>query len=293
MTNEPFDRVLIRNRRSRHAPRIDAHDFLLARVAADFAERLAIIQRTFAVGVSIGAAHGLLSRSLRELPNIGLLIDAEAALELLARCEHPRVQADEEWLPFADEALDLVVSGLSLHLVNDLPGTLVQIRRALKPDGLVLAAMIGGASLAALRQAWLVAEDDITGGASPRVAPFVDVRDLGTLAQRAGLALPVVDRDVVEVTYASPLSLMAELQAMAGANPLSGRRRVPVTRRLLLRAAEVYAELCGGPDGRVTATFEILTLTAWAPAASQPQPLKPGSAEVRLADALGVRERKL
>ena len=199
-----------------------------------------------------------------------------------------RVVADEEALPFADASLDLVVSGLSLQLVNDLPGALVQIRRALKPDGLLLASLLGGATLQELREAWLAAEAEISGGASPRVAPFADVRDMGALLQRAGFALPVVDSETVTVTYANPLALMQEIKAMGASNMLLARRRTPVTRGLLLRAAEIYAERFAGADGRVPATFEILTLTAWAPDESQPKPLRPGSAQTRLADALGV-----
>ncbi len=199
--------------------------------------------------------------------------------------------ADEEALPFAPESLDLAVSGLALHHVNDLPGCLVQIRRALKPDGLLLAALLGGETLKELREAWLIAEDEVSGGASPRVAPFADVRDLGGLLQRAGFALPVADTDVVRVTYASPLDLMREIKAMGASNVLTARRRVPVTRTLLFRAAEIYAERFALADGRIPATFEIITLTAWVPHESQQKPLQPGSAKARLADALGVKEQ--
>ena len=185
-----------------------------------------------------------------------------------------RVVADEEALPFADASLDMVVSGLSLQLVNDLPGTLVQMRRALKPDGLLLASLLGGATLTELREAWIAAEAEISGGASPRVAPFADVRDMGRLLQRAGFALPVVDSETVVVTYPNPLALMQEIKAMGASNMLIARRRTPVTRSLLLRAAEIYAERFAGADGRVSATFEILTLTAWAPDESQPKPLR-------------------
>ncbi len=202
-----------------------------------------------------------------------------------------RIVADEEALPFAPASLDLFVSGLVLHHVNDLPGTLVQVRRALKPDGLLLAALLGGETLKELREAWLIAEDEVSGGASPRVAPFADVRDLGGLLQRAGFALPVADTDVVRVTYASPLDLMREIKAMGASNVLTARRRVPVTRKLLFRAAEIYSERFALADGRVPATFEIITLTAWVPHVSQQKPLQPGSAKARLADALGVKEQ--
>jgi NADH dehydrogenase [ubiquinone] 1 alpha subcomplex assembly factor 5 len=288
-----FDRGLLLGRRERHADGAPAHDFLLARVADDFAERLGLIKRRFPLAANIGAHHGLLSRRLAGVAGIEHIVNVERSLRLLRGCAGWRVAADEEALPFADASLDLAVSGLALHLVNDLPGALVQIRRALKPDGLLLAALLGGAALTELRQSWLAAEVEITGGASPRVAPFADMRDLGGLLQRAGFALPVVDSEMVTVTYASPLALMQEVRAMGASNMLIARRRHPVTRRLLMRAAEIYAERFAGPGARVPATFEILTLTAWAPDESQQKPLRPGSAKSRLADALGVPERKL
>ena len=180
---------------------------------------------------------------------------------------------------------------MSLQLVNDLPGVLVQVRRALKPDGLLLAAMLGGATLHELRTALLAAEEEIEGGASPRVAPFADVRDLGALLQRAQFALPVVDSETVVVTYANPLALMHELRGMGAANILRARSRKPLRRPTLLRSFEIYAERFGLPDGRIPATFEIITLTGWAPHESQPKPLQPGSAKMRLADALGTTEQ--
>ena len=197
---------------------------------------------------------------------------------------------DEEVLPFAPGSLDLVVSALSLQFVNDLPGTLIQIRRALKPDGLFLAALIGGESLTELRQAFAAAEAEVEGGVSPRVAPFADLRDLGALLQRAGFALPVADVDRVIVRYASPLDLMQELRRMGAGNVLLERRRVPLKRATLRRMLEVYAERFGGADGRIPATFEIVWLSGWAPHESQQQPLAPGSAKTRLADALRTQE---
>lgn len=288
--NAIFDRKLLNRRRARVADGAVHHDFLLARVADDLDERLRIVKRDFPVAINLGAHHGPLSRRLRGLASIGTIIDAERTPELLAQCSGPRVLADEEALPFAAGSIDLVVSGLSLQLVNDLPGALIQIRRALRPDGLLLAALLGGETLRELREAWLLAEDEIEGGASPRVAPFADLRDLGRLLQRAGFALPVVDADIVTVTYASPLALMRELKAMGASNMLSARSRRPIRRATLARACEIYVERFGGPDGRIPATFEIDTLTAWVPHESQQKPLVPGSAAMRLADALGARE---
>jgi NADH dehydrogenase [ubiquinone] 1 alpha subcomplex assembly factor 5 len=286
-----FDRHLLVQRRNRAAISAGAHDFLLERVAEDIAARLDAIRRQFPIALNLGAYHGLLGRRLRRVPGIDLVIDAEAAPALLAQCDGPRLRADDATLPFADQSLDLVVSGLSLQFVNDLPGTLIQVRRALKPDGLLLAALLGGSTLHELRTALLVAEEEMEGGASPRVAPFADVRDLGALLQRAQFALPVTDSDVVTVTYADPLALMRDLRAMGAANTLSARKRTPLRRATLARALEVYAERFGLKDGRIPATFELITLTGWAPHESQQQPLLPGSGKARLAEALGTNEQ--
>jgi SAM-dependent methyltransferase len=288
-----FDRALLARRRSRAAASATSHDFLLRRVADDLAERLAIVRRSFPLAANIGAHHGVVSRAIRGVAGVENVIELDPTVALLREAPGLRVVADEEALPFADASLDLAVSGLSLQLVNDLPGALLQIRRALRPDGLLLASLLGGATLKELRAAWIAAEAEISGGASPRIAPFADVRDMGTLLQRAGFALPVVDSETLTVTYANPLALMQEIKAMGASNMLCARRRTPVTRGLMLRAAEIYAERFAVDGGRVPATFEILTLTAWAPDDSQPKPLRPGSAQTRLADALGVSERKL
>lgn len=287
-----FDSALLARRRDRAAHQASAHDFLLRRVADDLSERLAIVRRAFPEALDLGCHHGLTGRQIGALPNVGRLVSFDPSARLLAQAPSPRVQGQLEALPFAAASFDLVISGLSLQLVDDLPGALFQIRHVLKPDGLLLAAVLGGQTLWELRQAWLAAEDALFGGASPRVAPFADVRDFGGLLQRAGFALPVVDSDTVTVTYRDPLALMREIKGMGASNMLIDRRRVPVTRGLLLKAAELYVERFGLADGRVPATFEILTLTAWAPHESQPKPLKPGSAQARLADALGVPERK-
>lgn len=286
-----FDRRVLRLRRARHAATAMAHDFLLQRVADDFADRLSVVRRAFAQGASVGSYHGVISRRLRGLENVGSLVDVESTETLLAMSDGQRLAAEDDALPFATETLDLIVSGLSLHLINDVPGALVQMRRALKPDGLLLAALLGGETLKELREAWVLAEDEVMGGASPRVAPFADLRDLGGLLQRAGFALPVADSDVVVVRYASALALMQDLRSMGASNMLIERRRVPVSRRLLMRAAEIYAERFADADGRIPATFEIVTLTAWVPHESQQKPLTPGSATRRLADALGVPEQ--
>jgi ubiquinone/menaquinone biosynthesis C-methylase UbiE len=201
-----------------------------------------------------------------------------------------KVAADIEALPFRDASPDLVVSALALQFVNDLPGTLVQVRRALKPDGLFLAALIGGDTLTELRQSFAAAEAEVEHGTSPRVAPFADVRALGALLQRAGFALPVADIDRLVVRYSSPFALMGDLRRMAATNILIERRRTALRRATLMRMAEIYAERFADADGRVRATFEIVWLSGWAPHESQQKPLAPGSAKRRLADALGTRE---
>ena len=217
----------------------------------------------------------------------------EASAALLALCPPPKVQADEELLPFRDGAFDLIVSALSLQFVNDLPGALVQIRRALRPDGLFLGAVLGGLTLSELREAFMQAELELDGGASPRIAPMADIRDFGGLLQRAGFALPVADADSVTVTYDSPLALMLDLRAMGAGNVLTERRKRPLRRATLYRAVEIYADRFSAGGGRVKASFEIIHLAGWSPHESQQKPLKPGSAAARLADALGVEEHKL
>lgn len=283
-----FDRNLLRERQRRARARGPA-TFLIDRVAGELAERLAAVLRTFDVAVDLGTPTDALRRSLAATGKIGRLIAAGPAAASLDD-RFLRVAADEEALPFADGALDLVVSALALHWVNDLPGALVQIRRALKPDGLLLAAMLGGDTLTELREAFAAAESEIEGGVSPRVAPFVDLRELGALLQRAGFALPVVDGDRLSVRYDSALALMRDLRAMGATNVLAERRRTPLRRRTLLRMAEIYAERFADADGRVRATFEVAWLSGWSPHDSQQKPLKPGSAARRLADALGVKE---
>ena len=285
-----FDRELLQKRRARAAAAVTEHDFLLQRVAEDFVWRLSLVNRAFPVVVNLGAHHGLVSRETRKLPGVEIVIDADPSPAMLDKAQGPRVLADEEILPFKPRSLDLVVSGLSLQHVNDLPGTLVQIERTLKPDGLFMAAMLGGETLKELRQSFVLAETEILGGASPRVAPFADVRDLGSLLQRAGFSLPVTDSDLVETGYANALELMRDLRAMGASNVVLERSRTPLSRRVLVRAAEIYAEQFSRPDGRIKATFEILTMTGWSPHASQQKPLRPGSAKARLADALNVPE---
>lgn len=277
-----FDRRLLRARQ-RRARTLGPATFLLDRVGEEMAERLSVVLRQFERAVDLGTPTDALRRLIGEGGKVGSIVAAtsEGAAETIV---------DDEASPFADASLDLVVSALTLQFVNDLPGTLIQIRRALKADGLLLAAMIGGDSLNELREAFAAAESEVEGGISPRVAPFADIRDLGALLQRAGFALPVIDSDRLTVRYDNPLALMRDLRAMGATNILTERRRTPLKRATLQKMMEIYARRFADADGRLRATFEIVWLTGWAPHESQQKPLKPGSAARRLADALGAKE---
>jgi SAM-dependent methyltransferase len=279
-----FDRAAWRGHRER-AGRGRPVEFLHTEIAERLCDRLDDIRRRFSAVLDLGAHGGALSRRLAQRAGTEFVVAAEPAVALLQRCPGRRVAADPELLPFGTAGFDLAVSALTLHWVGDLPGTLVQLRRALKPDGLFLGAMLGGATLVELRTAMLEAELAEEGGASPRISPFAELADAAGLLQRAGFALPVADADRVTVTYPDVLALMHELRGIGETNALAARRRTPLRRATLARAAALYTERFGLPNGRIPATFEILYLTGWAPAASQPQPLRPGSAARRLAEA--------
>ena len=266
-------------------------NFLLVRAAEDLSERLHTVRRRFQFVLDLGTPGDALRAALLAGGQVDRVVTAEPLAGLHAREGESRVAADEEALPFAEASFHLVVSALALQWVNDLPGTLLQIRRVLKPDGLFLAAMAGGETLTELRQSLAAAESEIEGGLSPRVAPFVEVRAMGTLLQRAGFALPVADVDRLTVRYANLAGLFRDLRAMAATNALAERRSKPLRRTTIARAAEIYAERFADADGRLRATFDLLWISAWAPHESQQQPLKPGSARTRLADALGTKEQ--
>jgi SAM-dependent methyltransferase len=282
-----FDRRLLHARQAR-ARVLGPATFLLDRTATELGERLSAILRRFEVAVDLGTPTDAVRRILAASGKVGAIV--AAAYPPDRNSSFLRVAADEEALPFADGSLDLVVSALALQFVNDLPGTLIQIRRALKPDGLLLAALIGGESLTELRDAIASAESEIEGGISPRVAPFADVRELGALLQRAGFALPVIDSDRLVVRYDSVFALVHDLRHMGATNVLHERRREPLRRATVKRMAEIYAERFADRDGRLRASFEIIWLSGWAPHESQQKPLKPGSAERRLSDALNTSE---
>lgn len=265
-----FDRALLRARQAR-ARRLGEATFLLDRVAEDMADRLAAVKRDFADVAEIWT------------PGEALRAPPVGRLKSMARVAP---DSDSETLPLPPQSLDLAVSALAFQFVNDLPGVLAQIRRALRPDGLLLAALAGGDTLTELRQSFAAAEAECEGGVSPRVAPFADLRDIGHLLQRAGLALPVTDVDRVVVRYDNAFALMQDLRRMGATNVLIERRRTPTRRATMLRMAQVYSERFADPDGRIRATFDIVWLSAWAPHESQQQPLRPGSAKASLEAAV-------
>ncbi len=288
-----FDRHLHARRRARAAGGYDAYSFLKLAAAEDIALRLGPINRRFDRVLDLGAHDGTLVRTLRSDAGLRDRVGDVISSDLSASFVRPPlgVVADEEALPFADASFDLVVSALSLHWVNDLPGALIQIRRILKPDGLFVGLALGGRTLTELRQSLLAAEEEMRGGAANRVSPFMDVIDGAGLLQRTGFAMPVADNDARTVRYAHPLRLLADLRGMGETLAPAMRDAPPLTRGILMRAMDVYANRFSDTDGRVRATFEFVTLSGWAPAPDQPKPKRPGSASVRLADALGVREQ--
>ncbi|WP_299443776.1 methyltransferase domain-containing protein [uncultured Rhodospira sp.] len=285
-----FDRRLVRQRRERAAAGWDGFDFLIRETADRLVERLDDIARTFPVALDLGCHGGEVASALDGRGGIETLIQADLAPAMVRRAAAthggPVLACDEEALPVAPGSLDAILSNLSLHWVNDLPGALVQARQALRPDGLFLASLLGGATLSELRTCLADAEIEITGGLSPRTSPLADVRDVGNLLSRAGFALPTVDADLITVRYESPLRLFQDLRGMGESNAVLMRRKGLGRRDVLMRAAELYLDRHASADGRAPATFEVITLTAWAPDPSQPKPLPPGSGRANLSDAL-------
>jgi SAM-dependent methyltransferase len=285
-----FDRAVLRLRRERTARGWEQRSFLKREIAKRLVERLDDVRRTFPLALDLGCHGDEIAAALGDRRSVDRLVRSDLGFDFAARAAGPAVVADEEALPFAARRFDLVLSAMNLHWINDLPGTLIQIARILKPDGLFLAAMLGGSTLWQLRQALALAESEVEGGLSPRVSPFAELGDAASLLQRAGFALPVADSDTIDVEYQHAFALMRDLGAMGEANLVSERRRGFSRRATLVRAAEIYAERFGAPSGRVTASFEVLFLHGWAPHPSQPRPLKPGAARHRLATALGTTE---
>jgi len=283
-----FDRALQRQRLAR-AQRRGPADFLLGRAAEDLSDRLSTVLRDFPLAIDAGTPGEAFAQVLAKRDRH--VVRLRPASGPLAANAYAVI--DPALPPLATSSADLIVSGYALHTVDDLPGALIQLRRALKPDGLLVACLAGGATLWELRQVLAEAESEILGGASPRIFPFADVRDMGALLQRAGFALPVTDSDSVSVRYDHLFALIADLRAMGQTNFLVDRLKFPLPRRFFARAGELYAPRFADRDGRIRATFETLWLSGWAPHESQQKPLKPGSAKMKLAEALGVIEKPL
>ena len=285
-----FDRRIVRQHRNRAAARIDDHDFLSREIAERLVDRLDDIRREFPEALELGIRGGARAGLLHGRGGVARVVQTDLSPAMVRRVAPPAVVADEEALPFADGTFDLVLSSFALHWVNDLPGALVQIRRTLKPDGLFLAAMLGGDTLRELRESFLEAELLEQSGASPRVSPFADMQDAGGLLQRAGFALPVVDLDTITVTYGDAFALMRDLRGMGETGAVLARCKTFSRRATMFRAAAIYRERFGDASGRIPATFQVLFATAWAPHESQQKPLRPGKAQGRLADALDTAE---
>lgn len=286
-----FDLDLATENRKRAFTRCSGQsDFLLEIVARELAERLSLIERKFDRAVELHGASGIVARECLATGKISH-IDRVETDAMFAPSDEPLIEAPLETVPLEEQSANLILSPLTLHITNDTPGVLIQIRRALKPDGLLLAAIPGAGTLSELRDVLLSTEIEMTGGASPRVIPFADIRDIGGLMQRAGFTLPVIDAQTYMVRYDSIFELMRDIKAMGMANPLADRSRKPLTRAFFLRAAERYAERFSDPDGRIRATFSFIYVSGWSPHESQQKPLQPGSAKVRLADALSLARR--
>ena len=286
-----FDSEEVLKRRLRAARRsVPGADFLMRHVCEDLELRLSAVERRFAQAADLFSGSALPAEAMRRSGRVADVLRVEASAELLGA--GAGMVAPPETIPLPPESLDLAVSMLALQEVNDLPGLLVQARRALRPDGLLLAAFAGQGTLAELKESLLAAETELTGGASPRVAPFADIRDAGALLQRAGFALPVADVEPLTVRYDTMFGLMRDLRAMGATNALAARARRPATRGLFARAAQIYAERFSDPDGRIRATFSIVWVSGWVPHPSQQQPLRPGSAKASLAEALEKAGRK-
>ncbi|MDC9701239.1 MAG: methyltransferase domain-containing protein [Alphaproteobacteria bacterium] len=286
-----FDRDLLNLRRLRALKTMPSADFLLTHVADELSSRLTLIRRAFSVALDLAGHTGFVASRLAQHPGIDWIIRAENLFPLVKDYPGTKLVCDPEALPFGDGTLDLVASALSLHLVNDLPGSLVQIMRALRPDGLFLGAVLGGETLSELREVLLLAETEMEGGSSLHVAPFVDVRDMGLLLQRVDFRLPVSDSEVVSVTYDDMFALIKDLRAMGMTNMLHARRRRPLRRSTFFRAAELYASRFPTGTGRIRASFEFVYALGWKAHSSQQEALRPGSARVSLVDVLGDKGR--
>lgn len=287
-----FDRQLLKARRNRAANSFEKSDFLIRTCAERLTDRLLDLTKRFKTVLNLGCYTGELAKVWPAQLQIPCIIHADLSPKMAekASIKGLAVNCDEEILPFSEGSLDAIISCLCLHWVNDLPGSLLQIRRSLKPDGMLLASLLGTETLFELRDALALAELEIMGGVSPRISPFIHISDLGSLLQRAGFALPVVDTEIITVTYEDFFHLTLDLRRMGATNALNERSKIPTPRKVFMRAAEIYLEKFGDKKGRIPATFQILTITGWTPDPSQQKPLKPGTAKRRLSEVFGVSE---
>lgn len=297
MTDRPSlvdDSALIRNR-DRAASSFDGVDYLKRAVAERVMDRIDTIRRDLPLVMDVGCHTGLLTEQLLASPKVGQVKAFDPSPEMAAKT-HARTGVEVavapfDHIPFEDDKFDAITSAFSLHWANDLPGTLIQLRQRLKPDGVLVAALAGGETLNNLRNCMATAESEISGGMSPRILPMADIRDMGGLIGRAGLTMPVADSDIITVTFPDLFTMMAELKQMGEANSMTARIKRMTSKSVFMRAAELYHDQYAEADGRISAAFEIITLTGWSPDESQPKPLRPGSAQTRLADALGATEQ--
>ena len=282
-----FERKQLRRNRDRCAKSFKDHNFLFKWVEQELLDRLGDIKHNFHNVLQIGArTSNNFTSNIIETAHIQSLSTMDITEKLLKNHKEPTILGDEESLPFAQNTIDMVLSALSIHVVNDLPGCLMRINRVLKADGLFLAAMFGGETLHELRQSLTHAELEIKGGASPRIAPFADKKQMGDLLQRAGFALPVVDSDMISVTYDTMFDLLHDLRGMGESNIITARDKSYTGRNFFTEAERYYAKHFSEPDGRIHASFEIIFLIGWSPHSSQQQPLKPGSATYKLEEIL-------
>lgn len=280
-----FDRKLVRQNRNRAAAHLGEHGFLVDWSMDQIKNRLDDIKREYPKALQIGRRSAPLKSGTYGIKNLYTLDVAENL--------SPSIIADEELLPIAPQSMDLILSPLNLHTTNDLPGALAQIKQALKPDGLFIASLLGGETLYELRQVMQAVEMALTGGLSPRVAPFADMPQMGSLMQRAGFNLPVIDCEKITVTYDNAFKLFQDLRRMGEGNALIQRHKKFTSRAFFAKVAQDYADKFSEADGRIVATFEVIFLIGWAPHDSQQKPLRPGSAKARLSDVLETKEEKL
>lgn len=283
-----FDRRLLSQRRDRAAARWDDYGFLVQETAERLAERLEDVTRSFTSVLDLGCHGGEMAALLSQRPGLERFVQCDLSPAMAARAKGraPTVVADEEGLPFGDKAFDLVVSNLSLHWVNDLPGAFLQVRKSLQDDGLFAGCLLGGETLRELRSCLIEAEMELEGGVSPRVSPFAQIKDVGDLLRRAGLTMPVVDSDIITIDYENPMRLLDDLRGMGESNLVKERRKTFMRRQTLFSALQRYQEHFALPNGRFRATFEVIFFVAWTPHPNQPKPLAPGSAQTLLSDAL-------